>query len=671
MLTSGDSYSIKEIFSGNNKIVVPDMQREYCWAYTLSEQNNKSLVENFISDITQNLNDEELQMGLLYGYESPKDDIQLCDGQQRLTTLYLLIGILRRKINEGELKNVLQNILISDFELEDDREPRLQYAIRESTLFFLRDLVYYYFLKKENSIQDGRNAIIKEFWYFDEYNLDPSIKNILKAIDIVEGLLKEVELETLANRVISRIHFLYFDMMNRNHGEEQFVVLNTTGKPLTTTENLKPKFLGSLDNNSILSEKEGKTEQKYYSDLWEEWEHFFFVNKHKEHQTADNGLNDFFRWIFIIENTQINQPISSSKENYNEAQVALSSNIYNLYDNENNTKLLDKIHSYFKAIESLSDNDFLMRRFFFQKSPLSQIQCLEFLPVLCFAEHYKNKIGDRNLIRIIHFFKSKALIENISKASITTAIECISIVKLMILNNYQDLVDIINHTHEISKSILNPVEIFKLNILKSNPSNRIDWEKLFWKTETYKSCSGDIEFLFSAINISVNSNEFNLDINSFEKAALIVELTLEKPTDLMRRAMLCFGNYFGWHGSTPSLEATRYTFGNDAAFYGRVIRDLNYPHRVNTIVSLLEHLSSLDINDSIDLELVLNKIIVDKTFENEEKSVLDLAFEKLIKEKELWDYMSDKLFAHSYDKTKVFILRQQKVTGSNTYRQLI
>ncbi len=671
MLTSGESYSIKEIFSGNNKIVVPDMQREYCWAYTLSEQNNKSLVENFIFDITQNLNDEELQMGLLYGYECPKDDIQLCDGQQRLTTLYILIGILRRKINEGDLKNALQNILISDFELEDDREPRLQYAIRESTLFFLRDLVYYYFLKKEKPFQDGRNAIKKEFWYFDEYNFDPSIKNILKAIDIIEGLLKEVDIETLANRVISRIHFLYFDMMNRNHGEEQFVVLNTTGKPLTTTENLKPKFLGSLDNKSILSDKGGKTEQKYYSDLWEEWEHFFYVNKHKDHQTADNGLNEFFRWIFIIENTQINQPIYSSKENYNEAQLALSTNIYNLYDNVNNTKLLDKIHSYFKTIEQLSNIDSLLKRFLFQKFSLSQIQCLEFLPILCFAENYKSDISGRNLIRIIHFFKSKALIENISKASITTVIECISIVKLMILNNYQDLVDIINHTHEISKSILNPVEIFKLNILKSNPSNRIDWEKLFWKTENYKSSSGDIEFLFSAINISVNSNEFNLDINSFEKAALIVELTLEKPTDLMRRAMLCFGNYFGWHGSTPSLEATRYTFGNDAAFYGRVIRDLNYPHRVNTVVSLLEHLISLDINDSIDIELALNKIIVDKTFENEEKSVLDLAFEKLIKEKELWDYMSDKLFAHSYDKTKVFILRQQKVTGSNTYKQLI
>lgn len=670
MLSSGDSYSIKEIFSGNYKIVVPDMQREYCWADTLSVQNHKSLVDNFISDIMQNLNSEELQMGLLYGYESPKDDIQLCDGQQRLTTLYILIGVLCRKQNMGDLQKDLQNILISEFELKDDREPRLQYAIRESTLFFLRDLAYYYFLKKEHSIEEGSKSIRKEFWYFDEYNLDPSIKNILKAIDIIENLLKDVEIETLAERVINHIRFLYFDMINRNHGEEQFVVLNTTGKPLTVTESLKPKFLGSLDNKTVHPEKENKTEQKYYSDLWEVWEHFFFVHRPAGHQTADKGLNEFFRWIFIVENTQISQSLSSVKENYNEAQTALSLNVYNLYDEDNITLILDKIESYFQALIYLSKNEQLKQKFLFQKSSLAQIQCLEFLPVLCYVEHFKTNVTDRNVIRLMHFFKSRALIENISKASITTSLECICIVKLMIENNHVDLVNILNYSQDISSSVLTQLEIFKLNILKANTDIREDWEKMFWKAEAFKSCSGDIEFLFSVMNVSVDSIDYSVDIKFFDKVLLIVDLTLEHPTDLMRRTMLCFGNYTRWHGNTTNLDASRFTFGNDAAFYGSIIRDKSNPYRIDTIIKYLIHLLQFEIKNSIDLELVLEKIIIEVQFDEKEKNALDLAFERLIMEKKLWEFMSEKLFALSYDGKNVYILKQQKVTDKHTYKEL-
>ena len=66
-------------------------------------------------------------MGLIYGYyEEERPYLQLCDGQQRLTTLYILVGLICRLTGD----NKFQDLLISKFELkEDDREPRLLYAI--------------------------------------------------------------------------------------------------------------------------------------------------------------------------------------------------------------------------------------------------------------------------------------------------------------------------------------------------------------------------------------------------------------------------------------------------------------------------------------------------------------------------------------------------------------
>ncbi len=97
-MINGKSYSISEIFDMDCKIVIPDMQRDYCWASTTSENEKKSLIEIFINDLIEKQKEnliKEIQLGILYAYEYPlqSNNIQLCDGQQRITTLYILIGL--------------------------------------------------------------------------------------------------------------------------------------------------------------------------------------------------------------------------------------------------------------------------------------------------------------------------------------------------------------------------------------------------------------------------------------------------------------------------------------------------------------------------------------------------------------------------------------------------
>ena len=150
---SGEEYNLKNIFGGRAKIVIPDLQRDYCWGLETYDKNNKrqgELVTQFVTGLIEGYNagqNDFMSLGLLYGYESPKGQIQLCDGQQRLTTLYLLLGVLNRMVSNDELPS----LLMSDFEKVDDQEPQLLYAIRESTLYFLSDLTYHYFLSNLNS----------------------------------------------------------------------------------------------------------------------------------------------------------------------------------------------------------------------------------------------------------------------------------------------------------------------------------------------------------------------------------------------------------------------------------------------------------------------------------------------------------------------------------------
>ena len=70
--------------------------------------------------------------------------------------------------------------------------------------------------------------------------------------------------------LLNKVTFLYFDMENRKNGEETFVVINTTGEALSSTQNLKPLVLQERNeafDNTIFKLGENSVEQ-----CWEEIE---------------------------------------------------------------------------------------------------------------------------------------------------------------------------------------------------------------------------------------------------------------------------------------------------------------------------------------------------------------------------------------------------------------
>ena len=332
-LISNEYYSLSELFATpNRKIIIPDFQRDYCWGdKTHGEKNNTDIVSEFLGTLIEefasnkNKKDKDILLGKIDVYESPKNHIYLTDGQQRLTTLYLIIGLLYRIVQDEELKKKLKCCLISEFEeKQDDKEPFLQYAVRESTVFFLRDLVNEYFIK-ENSLKIS--DIQKQPWYFSEYDLDPSIISILLALEIIEeklNLNKAIGIMEFSVFVINNIKIQYYDVKSKKDGEERFVIINTTGKSLTVSENIKPVLLGNMDNPMLAKD-------------WEKRETWFWKNRKKEENIADKGVEDFLIWCFqIIDKQDEINPIKKAK---------------GLLKARDNESYLKKIQTYFEALK--------------------------------------------------------------------------------------------------------------------------------------------------------------------------------------------------------------------------------------------------------------------------------------------------------------------------------
>jgi hypothetical protein len=351
-LESGQEYTLTQLFNGKNKIVIPDLQRDYCWgdkAWNKDADNYTELVSGFIDNLISSFNEEpikNLTLGLIYGYENPHFSIQLCDGQQRLTTLFLLMGMINRKTEN----NYFKNILISEAELKDDKEPNLLYAIRESTLYFLSDLVCKFFLEKEIKIEEIR----KQDWYFKEYDLDASIQSMLSAIKIIDIKLNNSnDYQMFGEFIINNIQMLYYDMGHRTRGEETFVVINTTGEPLTATENLKPILIGVKDD---------KQNRKKVSEEWETREEWFWQNKESDEQTSDEALKTFLIWYWQIHLLQEKSWKDKKPSGHDPKELFQKKPIF-VESQEENPDIdkwekgikLEILHKYFTALQQLVD----------------------------------------------------------------------------------------------------------------------------------------------------------------------------------------------------------------------------------------------------------------------------------------------------------------------------
>ena len=295
-MNQGAFNKINDVLKDNNKIVIPDLQRDYCWGTVIAKDNKKSLAYNFTSELINEaknqLKYQEFSYGIIYTYEYPETFLYLCDGQQRLTTLYLIIGVLNCYQNNPELTEILQL---------KNGQPRLKYEVRNSTDYFIKDLVNLTFnQQKINDLEDTS----KTTWYRDIYKDDPSIMSIVNALRDIHKLINIDNYEQITTFLLDKVGFVYINLEAkeegtkqtyskiREYGEKMYEIVNTCGDPMEVNEHQK----------SVLLSKIPKENQKEWTAKWEIWQDFFWVHRGTQ-LSADEGFNEFLSWIAKIEET--------------------------------------------------------------------------------------------------------------------------------------------------------------------------------------------------------------------------------------------------------------------------------------------------------------------------------------------------------------------------------
>ena len=570
---TGETYTLAELFSGERRIIIPDLQRDYCWG---DENNVKStgetgeLVSDFIRNLIEQYKEQKekddqgsLNLGLFYGYEVPANHIHLCDGQQRLTTLYLLLGMLNKKTGK------IRHHLISDYQFKlDDKEPYLNYAIRESSLYFLRDLVCQFFIENQDKVE----SIKKADWYFEDYNLDPSIQSMLMALQKIEDLSNEMpsndELGKFEDWILNKITFLYYDMENRKNGEETFVVINSTGEALSATQNLKPLVLQEKNdnfNNTLFKNSDGLSVDK----CWEKMETWFWKKRKGDNDTSDAGFTEFLRWISIIELVDIPiTPEKKTKELTKLIQLILKGKEC---DFPYKKISFEKIYNYWKAIVWISEKSGLIFSNNYlspsvndednKRRAIKQNECFYLLPVLKYvfqnlSDIESDSTKQLNTKRIYHFFKNIMNIQNASKNVNQLVGDAINIIDILKNGDIATLVDTSVNTTGISKQILTDEERKKLEILITEQNNRPITENLFWPIQDHDVWSGEILPMIEWATDSQGKFDSTKFDEYRQKFLEVFKGNCDAKIDLFRRALLTLNlqNY-------PLPKGSNYSFG--------------------------------------------------------------------------------------------------------------
>jgi uncharacterized protein with ParB-like and HNH nuclease domain len=77
----------------NQKFVIPEYQRPYAW----SDEQIQTLFDDLV-EYTKNANESTYFLGTIVSYENENNEQEIIDGQQRITSLFLLLRSLYSKL---------------------------------------------------------------------------------------------------------------------------------------------------------------------------------------------------------------------------------------------------------------------------------------------------------------------------------------------------------------------------------------------------------------------------------------------------------------------------------------------------------------------------------------------------------------------------------------------
>ncbi|RRO13579.1 GmrSD restriction endonuclease domain-containing protein [Flavobacteriaceae bacterium 14752] len=503
------------------------------------------------SKIDQNINSDQI-------YDNLPVFIPL-DGQQRLTTLFLLHWYLCQFLDEEQRVHAVSVL------------KRFSYKTRKSSAYFCNELC-----NSKNSIKlslDEKTPISTNFknskWFLKKWLLDSTVKGMLVMLDEIQLKLKDVDmLECWENLITeNNIAFDFLDLNELNQTDELYVKMNARGVQLTEFEHFKAWL------QKYVSEKNIRIlDQNWKTKLDKDWLDLFWKNKGSNF-SVDETIYNAFKQISILDYLSSNKNAKDQKlQNWvkdirNKEYVSFKKFEDKNFFNENSLNFL------FNSITKLSDSE-LMGKYDIW---LADLTCEPFIDQnQKLKSFFVENTTEIDYPETVFFYSFLIFINSSKNITETRFKQWVRISRNLIFNTYiqnpENFINALNSTKNffnkskdenvydylmkegVSISFFNQrmikQEIQKIRLINDDEK----WNDLIWNYENHTYFKGDIGFILEFCEDEAGKENLQRFKYYGDRLSIIFEDNIRSHSEkLLERSILNLGDYLPTSGSSHTF----------------------------------------------------------------------------------------------------------------------
>ena len=259
-------------------VVIPIVQRDYAQGRISPEVNR--IRQRFLQVLYDALaGGKKTTLDFIYGYVGEQGELIPLDGQQRLTTLFLLHYYIaaHEKVEEKE-RDFLKNFT---------------YMTRVDSREFCRHLLLF---TPDFSKERFSEQVRDEAWFLLEWEHDPTVQSMLVMLDAIHDKFKTTS-GLWPNLMGDNISFYFLPLSQMGVADEIYIKMNSRGKALTRFEHFKAELELKMKEVNIELAKQvmRKIDREWTDLLWP------FRDSGTGNQQADAVIDDeFLRYMHFI-----------------------------------------------------------------------------------------------------------------------------------------------------------------------------------------------------------------------------------------------------------------------------------------------------------------------------------------------------------------------------------
>lgn len=317
------SITIKELFGSTDSLyTIPDYQRPYSWGDDQVEKIWEDIWEAYQTYKNISESEEEYFLGSVIVSSGKSAYLNVIDGQQRLTTLSILIAAIKAlypdinsDVNKEERPDCVTLPTLKNSLLYEGQSDRLTFKAHPMYNGDFKSTIL-----KNEELYNIKKPTKKQLT-----DINPKYKFQNTAYILVQKLSQpevQIEIGDFVNYIFNKIKIIKIKCSNEKFGIKLFQVLNDRGLDLTPSDLIKSYLLSKLKDEN----------REEFMTTWKNIENLA--------ETSDHKINDFFvfyQYYLLATNPKksLNEELESLFKNQDSLDVIQDiNNFINIYVTE-------------------------------------------------------------------------------------------------------------------------------------------------------------------------------------------------------------------------------------------------------------------------------------------------------------------------------------------------